>query len=47
MEGLNERLLYIIIPYILWLETLLQDIPFMISNIGGELGFFLWSYNNM
>ena len=35
MKGLNERSLSIIIPNILWLETLLGDTPFMVSGTGG------------
>ena len=48
-RGLNERLLSIIIPNILWLETLLRDTPFMVSGTGGGLavpypGIF-WTYD--
>ena len=40
IQGLNDRLLPIIIHNICWLETLLRYTPYMVSGIGEELGFF-------
>ena len=40
MWGINERLFFIIIQNNLWVEPLLRDTPYMVSGIGGGLGFF-------
>ena len=39
MWGINERLFFIIIHNNLWVEPLLRDTPYMVSGIGGGLGF--------